>query len=163
MIANTTKHHIFCIGIIEMNVPSNGTFVDDLFPTWAEKFVPREHRDRGRQIIGYLDNSEFYGNSCSAIGVEIKYEDREVGLFFIPNKGKPIREMSGNELISGDGFLSLTYGADDWAEFVENMGTFEALCDRIQRDIVWNRRRHLVKTAATRRRRRHRKTRRTRR
>lgn len=138
---------------------SHGTFVDELFPFWDDKFVPVSYV--AQRIIGYIDTSEHYGHVCSAIAAEIDYERREVGLYFIPNRNKPVSLMTGTELVSGDGFLVLNYNEMDWADvIVEQLGTFEALKRKADQNMAWRRRRHAMRSLA--RSRRTRKTRKTR-
>jgi len=125
---------------------SHGTFIDELFTTFGEKFVPVSYV--AQRIIGYIDTSEYYGHICSAIAAEIDYERREVGLYFIPNRNKPVSLMTGTELVSGDGFLVLNYNEIDWADvIVEQLGTFEGLrtkaneneARRVENERIWRR------------------------
>jgi hypothetical protein len=122
---------------------SNGRFIDELFPHWS--VVPVEHDDGRQVIIGYIDNTEHYAGSCPAFAVEINFRSREVVLGFIDNSEKPVSEMTGEELVGGDSFLHLQYDEDDWAEFVRNVGTYDALKMKIIENKAWLRRRHLVR------------------
>jgi hypothetical protein len=109
---------------------SHGRFLDELFPTWGEKFVPRGFM--ALTIIGYIDNSEHYATFCKAIGVEIDYLLRQVQLYFIKDINKPIEDLTANELINGDSFMVLNYNEPDWHEVIEaNVGTYQALRARL--------------------------------
>ena len=119
---------------------SNGRFTDELFSTWG--VVPVEYVDRRQVIIGYVDNTEHYAGSCPAFAVEINFRSREVTLGFIDNREKPVSEMTGNELVGGDSFLYLKYDEADWAEFVRNVGTYDAL----KLKTAWLRRRHAMRS-----------------
>lgn len=115
------------------NAAADGTFDDILFDTWNDNFVPRGFNDQGGQqtIIGYIDNTEHYGNSCGAIALEIDFIERTVELFFIPQGDGAIAAMNSDALIDGDSFLSLNYNAAGWGRFIENMGTFAVLRQRV--------------------------------
>lgn len=110
-------------------MPRPSTFETDLFDNFARYFVPRGFD--GRRVFGYIDNSKHYGNSCSAIALDIHYDRRAVDLYFIPYKGRPFNKMSEEELFEGDMFLTLKHNPEDWASFEESMGTYSQLRERI--------------------------------
>lgn len=111
-----------------------GTFGEDPSTFLNNNFVPKSANEQFQEVTGYFDITNHYNTTCPYLAASINYPRRKMTVFLIPppHDGLTVPQMNADDLTSGDILIELTYSNQGWEEFIENMGTFEQMQQRIE-------------------------------
>jgi hypothetical protein len=88
----------------------------ELFDVYSAVPVDYFEYDQTKRIIFLLKEDKYYAHTCSRLGAEVDYQDREIMIFAVDDEEQP------ND---GDGLFTVKLDDAKWEDVVEQIGTFE--------------------------------------